>query len=298
VICHFRERFSGVRLAVTATPTACARRYAGSWCRPAGQRWLATALCSGASVPRADDEAPAGKPAISLVVPQRVPRDRTTSFLRKGNCRAVSAFGQRPGCSNRQWPPFGDPSLIAVAAGTYCGAVPRRTARRVSRPARRAVRRVCRRVIPAVWASASDTGSTVGIAARPNAPTPATVAAFAAASPRRETALRREITPDLISSMTNSRIRTPYAKRFYMNVKLNASMRITLVGAGGKPGWHVKGRAPTWQVRGSIQNGSFRLRQNRPARHRYCPVGRSQRLSNTFFARPRSTCGAINFSYA
>jgi hypothetical protein len=190
------------------------------------------------------------------------------------------------------------PSLIAVAAGTYCGAVPRRTARRVARPARRAVRRVCRRVIPAVWASASDTGSTVGIAARPNAPTPATVAAFAAASPRRETALRREITPDLISSMTNSRIRTPYAKRFYMNVKLNASMRITLVGAGGKPGWHVKGRAPTWQVRGSIQNGSFRLRQNRPARHRYCPIGRSQRLSNTFFARARSTCGPISFSYA
>jgi hypothetical protein len=31
------------------------------------------------------------------------------------------------------------------SSGTYCGAVPRRTARRVSRPARRAVRRVSRR---------------------------------------------------------------------------------------------------------------------------------------------------------
>ena len=30
----------------------------------------------------------------------------------------------------------------------------------------------------------------------------------------------------------------------------------------------------------------------------YRTVGRSQLLSNTFFARPRSTCGPISFSYA
>jgi hypothetical protein len=30
----------------------------------------------------------------------------------------------------------------------------------------------------------------------------------------------------------------------------------------------------------------------------YRAVGRSQLLSNTFFARPRSICGPISFSYA
>ena len=78
-----------------------------------------------------------------------------------------------------------------------------RRARRSWRRSRRPVRRSCRRSVPvfssagagagagAVWASASDTVSTEVGTARLNA----------AASPRRESALRREITSDLIFSL-------------------------------------------------------------------------------------------------
>ena len=66
-----------------------------------------------------------------------------------------------------------------------------RPVRRVSRRSWRPVRRALRRSIPVVWASASDTVSTVAGIAKPNA----------AVSPRRENAVRREISSDLFISV-------------------------------------------------------------------------------------------------
>jgi hypothetical protein len=63
--------------------------------------------------------------------------------------------------------------------------------RRVSRRSWRPARRSPRRSIPLVWASASDTISTAAGTAKPNA----------AATPKREKAVRREISSDLIFSV-------------------------------------------------------------------------------------------------
>ena len=66
-----------------------------------------------------------------------------------------------------------------------------RPVRRVSRRSWRPARRSPRRSIPLVWASASDTVSTVAGTAKLNA----------AVIPRRENAVRREISSDLVSSV-------------------------------------------------------------------------------------------------
>jgi hypothetical protein len=68
----------------------------------------------------------------------------------------------------------------------------------------------------------------------PNAPSPATEAALAAATPRREIALRRDIISFLISSLiSNSRIFTPHAKTPYMNIH-STPMASSLMGSAEK----------------------------------------------------------------
>jgi hypothetical protein len=66
-----------------------------------------------------------------------------------------------------------------------------RPVRRVSRRSWRPARRSPRRSIPLVWASASDTVSTVAGTAKP----------YAAVNPRTENTLRRDISSNLVSSV-------------------------------------------------------------------------------------------------